>query len=371
MAVGKLLILSCDLGGGHISAAYAIAEALEKIGVAYELVDPLTFGSDKVRKVVSCSYDGGVKKVTSAFSFIGKVGYYYNRSRLAYSAYFANSQYAKLMHTYIVGGGFDAIICAHEYAAEALSVAKKRSPLPIPCYGVLTDYSCPNSFSDAKLDGYFIPHSSLIPILAGKGVPTARIHCTGVPVSDNFFVRTDRVAARNYLVIPKSQKVLLISSVGSSYKSVAAICDELLSSPINDLTAYVLVGRNDDMKDELDRRYLGTPKIRTVTYNEKVCLYMNAADVMILRPDGLASSEAAAANIPLVHIARASNESNTASFYADHGMSVKVTNEKEAARVALGLINNTAQIQGMLSAQRECVSANASQNIISYIQKNA
>ena len=39
----KILILSSGTGEGHNSAAYAVAEALDRAGAAHELVDPLTF----------------------------------------------------------------------------------------------------------------------------------------------------------------------------------------------------------------------------------------------------------------------------------------------------------------------------------------
>ena len=45
----KILILSCDTGCGHNSAAAAIADELERRGIEHTVFDPLTLGGKKYR----------------------------------------------------------------------------------------------------------------------------------------------------------------------------------------------------------------------------------------------------------------------------------------------------------------------------------
>ena len=40
----KILILSCDTGCGHNSAAAALADELERRGIEHTVFDPLTLG---------------------------------------------------------------------------------------------------------------------------------------------------------------------------------------------------------------------------------------------------------------------------------------------------------------------------------------
>lgn len=57
----KVLILSCNTGGGHNSAGAAIAEALEKRGHEAILTDFLALAGQKVSKAVCGTYIGVVK----------------------------------------------------------------------------------------------------------------------------------------------------------------------------------------------------------------------------------------------------------------------------------------------------------------------
>ena len=75
--------------------------------------------------------------------------------------YYANSKYAPGLREYIEGKGFDAVVSTHLFPMEALTAIRKKGGFNIPCYGVLTDYTCIPFFGETKLDGYFIPHEEL------------------------------------------------------------------------------------------------------------------------------------------------------------------------------------------------------------------
>ena len=77
----KILILSSGTGEGH-NAAYAVAEALDRVGAAHELVDPLTFRSQRTAKLVTASYNGIIKKTPAAFGLIYRAGALYSSTRL-------------------------------------------------------------------------------------------------------------------------------------------------------------------------------------------------------------------------------------------------------------------------------------------------
>lgn len=68
---------------------------------------------------------------------------------------------------------------------EALTAIRKKGGFNIPCYGVLTDYTCIPFFGETKLDGYFIPHEELRDEIAKCGIPKEKLFATGIPVSKN------------------------------------------------------------------------------------------------------------------------------------------------------------------------------------------
>ena len=63
----KVLILSCNTGGGHNAAGAAIAQALEKRGHTAVLTDFLSLAGEKVSKAVCGTYIGMVKNVPLVF----------------------------------------------------------------------------------------------------------------------------------------------------------------------------------------------------------------------------------------------------------------------------------------------------------------
>ena len=247
---------------------------------------------------------------------------------------------------------------------EIITAIRNRDKLPQPAYGIITDYTCRAVIENTRLDGYFIPHQSLEADLIAAGVPETAVFCTGIPLGDRFSIHAERGAARNYLVIPETKKVILVMTGGMSYSSVTGICDELLHGTDSGYAVYVIAGRNSDMKDSIDKRYSANPRIQGVTYTEKVNLYMNAADVMISRAGGLYTAEAAAANIPLVVLPPSSDtESENVSFLEKHGMAAVSESERDAASVARWLIYNKSRADKITKMQTENINPHASRDI--------
>ena len=63
----RVLILSANTGAGHNSTAGAIAEALEKKGAEYEIVDALAFISEKVSDFISKGHSYVYQKLPRLF----------------------------------------------------------------------------------------------------------------------------------------------------------------------------------------------------------------------------------------------------------------------------------------------------------------
>lgn len=134
----KILLLTCGTGEGHNSAASAVAEALGAQGVETVRRDPISFAGEKAkrpfpvftiksskrRRRCSAPYTRPVKRSTGV--------------RFQSPVYYANTVYAKKLAAYILDEKFDAVVCTHLFAMEALTYIKKCGLLTVPSYGVLT-----------------------------------------------------------------------------------------------------------------------------------------------------------------------------------------------------------------------------------------
>lgn len=368
----KVLILSCSTGEGHNSAAYAVSEALEKRGVDCLLSDPVGFKSERAKKLVASAYNNLIKKVPAAFGVIYKAGAWYSGTELPSPIYYANSQYADKLHAYIEQEGFDAVVCTHLYGMEAMTAIYAKTDMRIPSYGILTDYTCIPFFGETKLTEYFIPHEDLRKEVAGNGIPEDRLICTGIPVRGIFQEPMTRKQARNYLALPEKSRVVLVMTGGIGGGNAVALCRELYRLADPDTLVYVLCGRNSGLFEKLTHEFAGDSRIRAITFTEKVYLYLKAADVLISKPGGISSSEAATVGIPLVHtMAIPGCETQNAKFFEERGLSVNASSLKQAAQAAIELIQMPERAEQMVARQRQTIHADATERIADRIMEGA
>lgn len=361
----KVLILSCDTGEGHNSAAAAVAVALTRRGVENELFDPISLAGKRAERFVSGAYTTIMKKAPSAFNALYRAGDIYSSTGITSPVYHANARYAEALRAYIEENGFESVVCTHLYPMEAMTAIKRAGGFSVPAYGVLTDYTCIPFFAETELDGYFIPHEDLRAELVAKGIPSERIFATGIPVHEKFTQPMEKSAARNYLAIAQRQEVYLVMSGGIGVGNAGALCDEILTQRGEGAyTVFVLVGRNSDLKASLDEKYAGNAHVRTVTFTEKVNVYMNAADVMISKPGGLTSTEAAVAQVPFVQLLVYTGcEGKNIEFFSSRGLSVRAENAADAAAKAIDLATHEDKAAAMRAAQRENIAPDAAEKI--------
>ncbi len=366
----KVLLLSCNTGGGHNSAAQAVQDVLIQRGAQTELIDPIQFKSEKVKNIVSDAYNNIIKNVPNLFGVIYNIGAAYEATHLPSPVYYANSAYAQELKDYILQNEFDCVICSHLYGMEAMTYAREKLGLDIPCYSILTDYTFIPFFSDTKLDGYFIPHEELKKEGVKKGIPAEKMYPYGIPVNPKFSQRIEKMQARKTLGLPLDKKIILLlfGSVGSG--KIYKLCNELAKELDEGYVTYVITGNNEELKQKIDKKHAATGKIVTLPYTKEVNLYMNAADVLISKAGGLSSTEAAVANVPLVHLKSIPGcETKNARFFSKHGMCLATKKITEAVQFAKALATDEEKAENMRAAQRETIPLNAAERIIDTITK--
>ena len=357
--------MTCSTGEGHNSAAHALETALRNNGISCEIADPVSFQSERMKHVVSSMYNNIIKKTPAVFGAIYKLGDFYASKNLPSPVYWANSQYADALKAYILENGFDTVVCTHLYGMEVMTAIRQQPDFTVPCYGVLTDYTCIPFIDETRLDGFFVPNEESRQELIHKGISADRVFSTGIPVNDVFSNHVDAQSARNQLDIPLDRKVYLVMTGGIGCENMMGLCGELLRSLKPDGLVYVLTGKNDSLKKKLDDKYGSGNQLRTVAFTRQVALYMAASDVLISKPGGLSSTEAAVANIPIVHVhAIPGCETYNARFFSENGLSMYAHNDKEAVKFANLLAYDQEQADKMRAMQRKYVPQNAAIAII-------
>ena len=128
----KVLILSCNTGGGHNSCARAIGTELQRRGHTYETDDALLYVSKGTSRFVSNWH----VRFYRYFPKLYNKGYQYAEE---HPASFDESSAAcrilrrgcKRLRAAIVQGGYDAVVCVHLFPALMLTFIQRQQPLPV------------------------------------------------------------------------------------------------------------------------------------------------------------------------------------------------------------------------------------------------
>ena len=349
----KVLILSCNTGGGHNAAGQAVYEELCARGVECEFADALAMASPAVSQKVSDGYVFITTKAPEVFKLLYKAGGAVSRAnRLKHKSpvYFVNKLYADKLQAYIESNGFDVVVMPHLFPAEAMTVLKRQGALAgVRTVAVGTDYTCIPFWEETDPDWFVIPHADLAEEFAGRGIPAEKLLPLGIPVKRGFREPEDKAAARAALGLPEGGPLYLVMTGSMGFGNL----ESLLEAVAREGTpAAVLCGSNDEMRERLERKFAAASGLHFRGYTREAHRYMAACDVLFTKPGGLTSTEAAAVRIPVVHTSPIPGcETLNARFFAERGMSVVGEDAEKAVRAAAELACPGAARDRMLAAQ--------------------
>lgn len=297
----KFLVLSCNTGQGHNSAARAIREKFLFLGHECEIKDALKYSSDALSKGVSSSYNKIVLHSPRAFG----AGYNLSKSQTytggAKSALYAvNMTYSKKLYQDVTKENYDAIICTHIFPAQALTHAKHKYGLNIPVFFVATDYCYYPYCDELDITEFFIASESVIDKYTERGIPKEKLFATGIPVSERFSADIPKNLAKAALGLPDDRFLCLIMCGSMGFGNIYKLIDKMLQTPSDNFDIIVLAGNNHKLRDGINETYHSYSNVGTIGFTDEVHLYMKASDVVITKPGGLSSTEAMVCGVPLI-----------------------------------------------------------------------
>lgn len=365
----KVLILSCNTGQGHNSAGMAVQEELERRGIPCEMKDALSFARGHSSRTISGAYIGMATHAPSLFGTLYRVGDVISSPKRKSPVYYANTRYAAPLKAYIEENQFTAVVTPHLFPAETLTCLRRRGELAVPCYAVATDYTCVPFWEETDLDGYFLPHRDLISEFSGKGIPAEKLIPTGLPVSARYAEPMDQKEARKKLGLPEEAPVFLVMTGSMGFGDISSFTLDLLLNCPKEARIVILTGNNKPLKEKIDHDFVGERRVQTVSFTREVPLYMAACDVLLSKPGGLTSTEAAVKNVPLVHTRPIPGcETKNARFFSSRGLSLSAESPAEAAKAAARLASGKPLREQMRRRQREEIPSRAQEAIVSFLE---
>ncbi|GAB7055860.1 glycosyltransferase [Paenibacillus sp. YK5] len=355
----RALVLSGDLGDGHRQAARALAEACSAGTVPWveaETVDFLRQIHPNLHPFVRYGFLKGVEKAPGVY------GYLYKKTRA--------SQSLSLPFRCFLGMGLqrlaalvnekqpDVIICTFPLAAAAVSLLKSRTGLRTPLVTVITDHTDHSLWLNPHTDLYLVGSESVSAALRQRGIPATSLCVTGIPVRSCFSEasESDREALKRRLGLNPELPLVMVMGGGCgllSEETRALIRSSVLRRHVQ-LT--LICGSNDAarfrLEKELDKN--PTPNIRITGFVDNIHEWMAAADLLVTKPGGLTTSEAATAGLPmLLYKPIPGQEEDNASVLEKAGIAVIASKERKLRDQLLELVENRAALSAMRAKARQ------------------
>ena len=291
----RVLILTCNTGGGHNAVAAALAESFRRLGVSSDTADGLSFISQKASRFVSKWHTRFYRRYPKLY----KAGYMSAENDAESNdrdnpVYRYMTRGARRLDRAIQDGGYDAVVCVHVIPAMMMTELRRQHETgPVFCF-VATDYTCSPTVGGCTPDICVIPHEELAEEFVSCGI-----------------ARETLLAAGDF--------------------------------------ASVLCGSNRQMLYALRRR--GFRRVEAVGFTNRVHRYMDSADVLVSKPGGISITEAGTRGTPLLLADMVGGcETRNQEFFHARGWA-ETCQPEDMADAALALLDRPERRQALVAQQ--------------------
>lgn len=361
----RVLILSCNTGGGHNSCANALADCFEKNGHLCDIADSLSFVSGSFTKMMSEGHSLMYRRFPKVFT----VGYGMAEKHPQYLEKHSSlqrtfSRGSKKLFEFIKNGGYDTVISVHVFSGIILKkVFSDNAALDIKTAFVATDCTCSPGVKSFDYDFYFVPNKSTAEEFSLKGIPAEKIFSVGIPVGENFYESIPKEKAKLAFGINPSKRHLVMMCGSMGCGPVEDIAEKFHEKPFENAEISIVCGNNLKLFKKLYEKYNNDKNIHIMGYVTDVALLFDSADLYLTKPGGLSTAEALAKGLPMVFINAVSGcEEYNMNYFVSIGGAEKAVSAEDAfekCSLLLGDCEKLSLLSSNLSAHRKTKTAEA------------
>ena len=354
----KVLIISSDTGGGHRSAAQALADGFEKFW----------HGDSPVVRTIKAVEESHhlTDKLVRLYNWILR-----NRQHWMKYLYWAINWFRpetrEFFHRRCIGfckTQFEkwcphVVISVHPLTqhifARVLRELNLIGQIPLvtivtdPCYGFWKGWAC----DDVSL--YLVANEEARSQLIDYGVTPEKIKISGLPLHPKFR-EPDEIDAQNarkaYGLDPNKFTVFVNAGwIGGG--NIPNIFRELVAGEL-DVQAIFLAGRNEELRREAEEiaKYAKFP-VKVIGYSDDIEKLMHSANVMISKIGGFTTYEALACRLPIIADATTPpmpQEAGTANLLKTRGAGILLEKAADIVPTIESLVGNPGKYMELRAA---------------------
>jgi processive 1,2-diacylglycerol beta-glucosyltransferase len=365
----RVLILSASAGAGHVRAAQAIEKAFVKLDAAGELrnIDVLDYTSKIFHNLYSKAYIEIVSRTPEIYGWL--YDHYdkpWHNDRLRRAFEKLNTRpFVKILEEYQP----DMTVCTYYLPAQIISWLKEKHILHSRQAIVITDFDVHAMWLCGNYEHYFVALEETKAHLQALGVPDDKVTTSGIPIDPVFSEPRDKVKIRLKYGLDPKLPTILISAGGFGVGPIEKLMESMVKMH-NKVQVIVICGRNESLKNQLDRFVQALPSscpvnIIVLGYTTEMNEYMSAADMVLGKPGGLTISEALAKGLAFVIINPIQGqEERNADHLLEEGVAIRCNNLPVLAYKIDKLLDDPKQLASMQANAKRLGRPNAACDIV-------
>lgn len=371
----KILIISSDTGGGHRSAAAAIAEGVEKFWKGESAVVRIIKAVEESHHIT--------EKLVNVYNWVLR-----NRQHWMKYLYWVMNKVRpetrEFFHRRCIGFCREVfekwcphiVVSVHPLTqhifARILKELKLADQIPLvtvvtdPCYGFWKGWAC----NDVSL--YLVANEEARRQLIDYGVLPEKIKISGMPVHPKFHEVDEKVAqeARRAFGLSPDKFTVFVNAGWVGGGNIPQIFREFVRGDL-DVQAIFLAGKNEELKREAEEIAKNAKfPVKVIGYSDEIEKLMQSADVMISKLGGLTTFEALACRLPIIADATTPpmpQEAGTVNLLKEKGAGILLEKPSDVVETIHSLVTDAHKYAEMKAATSRLTIPNSTQKIIEEI----
>ena len=367
----KILILYGSYGGGHLAAAKSLQNYFEtnyKDEIEIKILDCIEYINKYVNKVSTDAYKEIAKKAPWIWKRI------YNNSKDGALASLSNTT-NKLMSRKLISlldeEKPDLIISTQPFATQMIAHLKEKKKINYRLATVMTDFHIHPQWlvSFEQNDFFFVANAQMKMDMVGLGINDEKIFVTGIPVSNKFTQRMNKVQIHKEFELDENQKTILFFAGGEFGlgRNTTFMILKAIIRLFPNMQVVAISGKNKTMKQKFEDLVKNTHsenRIKILEFTDKVPELMKIACLVITKPGGLTVSESLASNKPIIVINPIpGQEEENAEYLINNNVAIRITDEDNISRSLKYLFKNEENFNQMIESTKKLSKPHATKNI--------
>ncbi len=296
----RILVLTLSFGSGHVRAAEAVADELNRQAPASNVlvVDAL----EECRWLFRASYEWPYWLM---LRYAPGLWDRFSTARVTQKhegtapAWAFRMGCPKVFST-IKSFNPDLIVAVEVAACEMAAIARRQELTRAPILSVITDYEAEPIWVQPEVAGFTVPDENACAEMISWGAPANRISICGIPVDPAFDVLHNPKATRLRHGISDNLPMVLLMGGGMGPTRMDRVIEQLSASD-TPMHIVAVAGKDKRVLRKLERVKVNAPvSLRVVGWTDEVAALMQAARILVTKPGGVTISEAALCSLPVV-----------------------------------------------------------------------